>query len=283
MQHFILSLSCPDKIGIVAAVTSFIAEKQGMIIQSHQHGEPTTNTFFMRVEIDAANLQLNEKEFKNAFQTIAQRFNMDWHFENTQIKKRVAILASKQNHCLADLLHRWHSGELHCDIVCVISNHTDAAELASWYDIPFHHVAFSDGDNSAAFAEIERIIDTAKTDVTVLARFMRIMPAALCKKYFGKMINIHHSFLPAFVGADPYQQAFNKGVKLIGATCHYVTEDLDQGPIIEQGIARIHHGHSPADIKRLGRDVEKIVLANGLRHHLNSQILIHNNKTVVFE
>ncbi len=283
MQHYILTLSCPDKIGIVAAVTSFIAEKHGMIVQSHQHGEPTTNTFFMRVELDTASLQLSEAEFKLAFQPIAERFNMDWRLENTEIKKRVVILASKQNHCLADLLHRWHSGELHCDIACVISNHSDAAELAHWHNIPFYHVAFNETDNNSTFAEIEQIIASAKADVIVLARFMRIMPPALCKKYFGKMINIHHSFLPAFVGADPYQQAFNKGVKLIGATCHYVTEELDQGPIIEQGIARIHHGHSPTEIKRLGRDVEKIVLANGLRLHLNSHIIIHHNKTVVFE
>lgn len=208
---------------------------------------------------------------------------MDWKLENTQIKKRVVILASKQNHCLADLLHRWHSGELHCDIACVISNHTDAQELASWHNIPFHHVKFNESANDNAFLTIEKIINESNADVIVLARFMRIMPPTLCKKYFGKMINIHHSFLPAFVGADPYQQAFDKGVKIIGATCHYVTENLDQGPIITQGVANIHHGHSPSDIKRLGKDVEKIVLANGLRHHLNSQIIIHQNKTVVFE
>ncbi|MDQ2994242.1 MAG: formyltetrahydrofolate deformylase [Pseudomonadota bacterium] len=283
MHQYILTISCPDQIGIVAAVTTFIAQQKGMIVQSHQHGEPTTNTFFMRVVIDADNLEITEAKFNELFQPIAEPFNMEWKFEDTNIKKRVAILASKQNHCLVDLLHRWQSKELDCDIVCVISNHIEAQELALWHDIPFHYVNFTESDNQNAFATVDQILTEATVDVIVLARFMRIMPGQLCKKYFGKMINIHHSFLPAFTGANPYQQAFEKGVKLIGATCHYVTEELDQGPIIEQGIARIHHGHTPNDMKRLGRDVEKIVLANGLRYHLNSQIIIHQNKTVVFE
>lgn len=198
-------------------------------------------------------------------------------------KKSVVILVSQQTHCLADLLHRWHSNELSCDIPRVISNHPEAESLVNWYKIPFHNVNFNSDNNELAFEKIEQLIEEYRPDVIVLARFMRIMPSQLCQKYFGKMINIHHSFLPAFVGANPYQQAFEKGVKLIGATCHYVTEELDEGPIIEQGIARINHSYTRDDIIRTGRDVEKVALATGLRLHLNNHVIIHHNKTIVLE
>lgn len=283
MKEYVLTLSCPDKTGIVAAVTHFIAEHGGNILRSHQHGESSTHTFFMRVAIDAKTLDLNEENFKAAFAKIADSFKMEWSFDNSQRKKRVVILASQQTHCLADLLHRWHSKELWCEIPCVISNHHDAASLVKWHNIPFHHIEFSEENNKQAFEKIDQLIQEYQADVIVLARFMRIMPVELCKRYFGKMINIHHSFLPAFIGANPYQQAFDKGVKLIGATCHYVTEELDEGPIIEQGIARINHSYTPEDIRRIGRDVEKVALATGLRLHLNNQVIIHHNKTIVLE
>jgi len=281
-NRFILTLSCPDRSGIVAAVTQFIAQHQGNILSASQHGEPTTKTFFMRTEIDSDSLKTGFDQFKNNFETIADTFDMNWHLEDSAIKKRVVLLASKQTHCLADILYRWHIDELFCDIPCVISNHSDVENVADWYHVPFHYVPFEDNDNTKSFEQVSSLIDEYNADIIVLARFMRIMPSDLCEKYFGKMINIHHSFLPAFIGANPYQKAFNKGVKLVGATCHYVTEDLDEGPIIEQDVVRIHHGHTPEDIRRLGRNMERMVLASGLRHHLESRVIIHANKTIVF-
>ncbi len=283
MNEIVLTISCPDTIGIVAAVTEFIAEHQGNILRSHQHGESRTRTFFMRVAIDEDTVKIDEATFKKHFEQVAQKFNMNWSLYHSAQRKRVVILVSRQTHCLADLLHRWHTNELSCDIPCVISNHREAESLANWHKIPFHHVNFTAGNNESSFEKIAQLIEEYRADVIVLARFMRIMPAHMCQKYFGKMINIHHSFLPAFIGANPYQQAFEKGVKLIGATCHYVTENLDEGPIIEQGIARINHSYTPDDIIRTGRDVEKVTLATGLRLQLNNQIIIHHNKTIVLE
>lgn len=283
MDELVLTLSCPDKIGIVAAVTDFIAKHQGNILRSRQHGEVSTRTFFMRVAIDANTIKIDEASFKKYFEDLAKKFNMNWELHHSAQKKRVDILVSQQTHCLADLLHRWHSNELSCEIPCVISNHSEAESLVNWYKIPFHNVNFTSDNNESAFEKIEQLIEEYRADVIVLARFMRIMPPQLCQKYFGKMINIHHSFLPAFVGANPYQQAFEKGVKLIGATCHYVTEELDEGPIIEQGIARINHSYTRDDIIRTGRDVEKVALATGLRLHLNNHVIIHHNKTIVLE
>lgn len=283
MHEYVLTLSCPDKIGIVAAVTCFISEHGGNILRSHQHGEFFTHTFFMRVAIDAESINLDEESFKKAFKKIADEFKMEWSIHNSQKKQRVLILVSQQTHCLADLLHRWKSDELFCDVVGVISNHREAESLVAWHKIPYHHIEFSQGDNSPAFEKIDQLIQSNQADVIVLARFMRIMPIPLCQRYYGKMINIHHSFLPAFIGANPYQQAFDRGVKIIGATCHYVTEDLDEGPIIEQGVTHINHSYTADDIKRIGRDVEKVTLATGLRLHLNNQVIIHHNKTIVLE
>jgi len=280
--HYILTLSCPDQIGIVAAVTQFIASHQGMILNSKQHGEASNNTFFMRVVIDPDTMVINLEEFRKQFAPIAEKFNMDWTLRDGCIKKRMIIFASKQAHCISDLLYRWRSGDMHCDIPCVISNHPDLQDYVAWHDIPYHHIDMSGENKAAGFAQIETLIKKHQADVIVLARFMQILPPELCQQYFGKIINIHHSFLPAFVGANPYAKAFSKGVKLVGATCHYVTEDLDKGPIIEQDVVRIHHGHSPDDIKRLGKDVEKNVLARGVDLHLQDRIIIHGNKTVVF-
>ncbi len=283
MQEYVLTLSCPDKTGIVAAVTHFIAEHGGNILRSHQHGEAATQTFFMRAAIAANSINLDEENFNKEFQQVAKAFNMDWSIHNSQRKKRVVILASQQTHCLDDLLHRWQSHEIPCDIVAVISNHKNAQSLVNWHKIPYHAIEFTTGDNTIAFAKIDELIQSYQADVIVLARFMRILPAAFCQRYSGKIINIHHSFLPAFIGANPYQQAFDRGVKIIGATCHYVTEALDEGPIIEQGVAHINHSYTPEDIKRIGRDVEKVTLATGLRLHLNHQVIIHHNKTIVLE
>lgn len=191
-------------------------------------------------------------------------------------------MASKQSHCLADLLHRWHSGEMDCEIPCVISNHNDLRDMVEWHNIPYYHVPVTAENKPSAFAEVEEIVDKYNADAVALARYMQIIPPALCKKMAGKIINIHHSFLPSFAGAKPYHQAAERGVKLIGATCHYVTEDLDQGPIIEQDVVRITHSDSIEDMVRKGKDCEVQVFARGIRAHLADRVIIHGNKTVVF-
>ena len=197
-------------------------------------------------------------------------------------KHRVALLASLESHCLVDLLHRWHTGELHCDIPVIIGNHPQMKQFADWYKVPFHWVDFKALGKEAAFAQITTLLQEYKIDLTVLARFMQILPDTLCQELQGKAINIHHSFLPSFAGAKPYQQAYDRGVKLIGATCHYVTKDLDEGPIIEQSVKRISHSDSAADMVRKGKDCEVTALAHGVRYHLEDRVIIHRNKTVVF-
>ena len=221
--------------------------------------------------------------FEAAFSPIAKKFNMTWKISDPDSLPKVALLASHETHCLADILHRWHTGELICDIPCVIANHQQIADIAAWYKVPFVFVDFINQDKASAFAQIEDALATYHIDTVVLARFMQILPQQMCEQWHGNAINIHHSFLPSFAGAKPYQQAYDRGVKLIGATCHYVTQDLDEGPIIEQDVIRISHSQTIEDMKRLGRDVEKTVLARGLRYHLEDRVLIHGNKTVVFD
>lgn len=280
-ENYILTISCPDKIGIVSAVTTSIAEHKGNIMESSQHSEESTNTFFMRVKIDKNTLIKHIDPFQKEFSAIADKFTMQWELKDASKKKRMIVMASKQSHCISDLLYRWRSGDLFCDIPCVISNHNDMRDYVEWHDIPYFHVPMSHDNKSDAFKKIEKIIEAHDMDLVALARFMQIVPTELCEKYFGQIINIHHSFLPAFVGANPYKKAFEKGVKLVGATCHYVTDKLDEGPIIEQDVIRIHHGHSEQDIRRLGKDVEKSVLARGVQYHLQDKVIIHGNKTVI--
>ena len=197
-------------------------------------------------------------------------------------KQKVVLLASHASHCLADLLHRWHSGELDCDIPCVISNHENLRSMVEWHGIPFHHVPVPKENKQEAFDKTSDIVRRHEADTLVLARYMQIIPPALCEEYVGKLINIHHSFLPSFIGANPYQKAYERGVKLIGATSHYVTEDLDEGPIIEQDVIRVDHSMSKDDLVRLGKDVEKAVLSRALRFHLEDRVIVRGNKCVVF-
>ncbi|WP_110599311.1 formyltetrahydrofolate deformylase [Salinicola lusitanus] len=281
MSHnYRLIVSCPDRVGIVSRVSGFIASQEGSIIEANQHSDLATGRFFMRYDIQAN--ALSAQEFRIAFAPIAEEFEMSWRLSDSDRRQRLVIMVSKESHCLADLLYRWSAGELECDIPCVISNHDDLRAMVAWYGIPFHHVPVEPGDKASAFAQAERLIAAAEADSVVLARYMQILPPDLCQRYAGRVINIHHSFLPSFAGAKPYHQAFERGVKLIGASCHYVTEELDAGPIIEQDIQRVSHCHTPQDLVRLGRDVEKAVLARGLRWHLQDRVLIHGNKTVVF-
>jgi len=280
-HRYTLTLSCPDRVGIVAAVSGFVAQHGGWIVEASYHTDQETQRFFMRQEIRAASLPFDAAELRTRFGRLANEFRMNWQISDSAVKKRVVLLVSKQDHCLNDLLHRWRSGELQVDIPGVISNHEDLRGFVEWHGIPFHYVDMQN-NKPAAFEKAAALFDAAKGDVMVLARFMQIMPPELCSRYAGRIINIHHSFLPSFAGAKPYHQAYQRGVKLIGATCHYVSDELDAGPIIEQDTMRIDHGDSVEDMVRYGKDIEKAVLARGLRYHVEDRVLVCGNKTIVF-
>lgn len=281
-RRFRLVLACPDRVGIVAMVSNFISSHGGSISDANQHRDSSTDWFFMRVEINAATLSFSLPALKEAFAPIAQSFNMEWEISDSGTPKKVILMASRESHCLADLLYRYHVGELDCEIPCVISNHDDLRSMVEWHNIPYFHVPVDKDNKQPHFDEVSRLIREYDADTIVLARYMQILPADICDAYQHRIINIHHSFLPSFAGAKPYHQAHERGVKLIGATCHFVTQDLDAGPIIDQDVIRISHRDEPEDMVRLGRDVEKTVLSRGLRWHLEDRILVQGNKTVVF-
>ena len=281
-RRYTLTASCPDRVGIVARVATFIAENQGWILETSHHADEDTQRYFMRIEMKADSLPFDLAEFRRRFQPIAAEFRMDWRIADSAVRKRLVLLVSKQEHCLYDLLARWQSKELDVDIPCVISNHETFRGFVEWHGIPFHHVPVTAENKAAANAEIARLFEDAHGDVMVLARYMQIIPAELCEKLPGRILNIHHSFLPSFVGAKPYHQAHQRGVKLIGATCHFVTAELDAGPIIEQDTVRIDHGDTVDDLVRYGKDIEKAVLARGLRYQVEDRVLLNGNRTVVF-
>jgi len=278
-----LILSCPDRVGIVAAVSSFLAAEGGLITEANHYRDPESQWFFARQVIAADSLPYGADELQRRFAPLAADFGLEWRVVATRTPKRVVILVSRQAHCLADLLYRWRSGDLPGEVVAVLSNHQDLRSYVEWHGIPYRFLPVSAGDRAAHFEAVAAALAEHAPDVVVLARYMQILPGFLCRAYAGRTINIHHSFLPAFAGARPYHQAAERGVKLIGATCHYVTEDLDAGPIIDQDITRISHHDGVEDMVRKGKDIEKIVLARGLRFHLEDRVLIHGNKTVVFE
>jgi formyltetrahydrofolate deformylase len=277
-----LIISCPDQVGIVAAVSDFIASHQGWITEAHHYTDPASQWFFMRYMVRAASLPFGLRELKRLFTPVAERFRMQWCVYDTGIRKRVVLLASKQSHCLSDLLYRWRSAEMEMDIPCVLSNHDDLRSYVQWHGLRYCHYPVDPRDKASHFTAVERALEEAEPDVIVLARYMQILPSSICERYPARIINIHHSFLPSFVGARPYHQASERGVKLIGATCHYVTADLDAGPIIEQDVVRVGHHNTVEDMIRLGKDVERQVLARGLRFHLEDRVLVHGNKTIVF-
>lgn len=281
-HRYTLTLSCPDRVGIVAAVSTFIAGHKGWIVEANHHADQDTQRFFMRQEILADSLSFDANGLRERFAPIAGEFNMEWKVSDTGMKKRVVLLVSKQEHCLYDLLARWQSKELEIDIPCVISNHETFRGFVEWHGIPFHHIPVSPDTKSQAYGEVLRKFSEARGDVMVLARYMQILSPDVCAALSGRIVNIHHSFLPSFVGGKPYHQAHARGVKLIGATCHYVTEELDQGPIIEQDVIRVDHSDSVDDLVRYGKDIEKAVLARGLRYHLEDRVLVDGSKTVVF-
>ncbi len=282
--HLRLVGSCPDQVGIIARVATFIADRGGNITASNQYEDVRSKTFFMRYGIELLDTEMSASEFATTFRSLADELQMDWRLTDLAQKPRIVLFVSKFDYCLAYLLHRWKGGDLRFDIPCVISNHETLRELVEWYGIPFHHVPVPKESKAkqAAFEKTGELIEQAKPDTIVLARYMQIFPAWLCRKYRHNVINIHHSFLPSFIGAKPYHQADERGVKLIGATCHYVTENLDAGPIIEQDVVRVRHSDSIEDMMRQGKDVENTVLARGLRYHLEDRVLVHGNKTILF-
>ncbi len=280
-QGLILTLSCPDRRGIVAAVSAFLAERDCNILDAQQYDDPETGAFFMRVVFAPDGHTADD--LRGQFEAIATTFAMRWSLRDPTVRKKVMILASLSDHCLADLLYRWRIGELDMDIAGVISNHP-----ASTYrhvdlgDLPFHHLPVSKATKLEQEAEVWRLINAADADLVVLARYMQVLSDGLAAKLEGRCINIHHSFLPGFKGAKPYHQAHARGVKVIGASAHYVTSDLDEGPIIEQDVERISHRDTPEDLIRKGRDIERRVLARALRWALEDRVLLNGRKTVVF-
>jgi formyltetrahydrofolate deformylase len=282
-DHMItLLISCPDRPGIVAAVSSFIFEHQGNICQSDQHStDPHSGIFFMRISFTEDSFTLDQDELVKAFTPIAKAFHMDWSVHSSRNRKRAGIFVSKLDHCLTDLLWRWKSGELAMEIPYIISNHQSLEPLARMYDIPYYYFPMQKEQRRA---DQQRILEflSGKVDFLVLARYMQILEPFFVQAYHHQIINIHHSFLPAFVGASPYERAFERGVKIIGATAHYVTDDLDEGPIIAQDVIHCNHRDTLQDLVRKGRDVERRVLAEAVRLHTEDRVLVYKNKTIVF-
>jgi formyltetrahydrofolate deformylase len=277
-----LRVVCPDRPGIVAAVSRFLYEQGANIVQSDQYTtHPDAGRFFLRVEFDLPGLSDRVAALREAFTPVAHQFEMDWTLSLAAVRKRMAIFVSKELHCLTELLWRWQMGELFADITAIVSNHPDAGEVANSYGIPFYHMPVTPDTKPEVEQRQIELVD-ACADVIVLARYMQILSPEFVRHRRNQIINIHHSFLPAFIGRNPYQRAYDRGVKLIGATAHYVTEELDEGPIIEQDVERVDHRMDVQDLKRIGRHIERTVLARAVQWHLEDRILVHGNKTIVF-
>lgn len=282
MPATILKLACPDRVGLLARITSFVAFHGGNLLEVNQFTDPISGWFFTRMAIDSSTLALELPALRKAFTPVAREIAADWTVRDESSKMRVAILVSKLGHCLADLLWRWRSSELEMEIPLVISNHNDFRGLIEREGIPFVHLPVDSANKATSFSEMQKRLEGEGVDLIVMARYMQILPPEFCEVWSGKVMNIHHSFLPSFIGANPYKRAYERGVKLIGATCHYATGDLDAGPIIDQEVVRVEHFHSPEDLLRLGRDCERLALARGVRYHIHDRVLIHGNRTVVF-
>jgi formyltetrahydrofolate deformylase len=280
-DSFILTVVCPDTIGIVAAISGYLSAQGYFVEESSHYGDRDTGKFFLRTRFTPAEQTFSRTEFEQGFEPIAKNFEMDWQVYDSNILPRVLILVSRHDHCLNDLLYRYRTGALPITIPAIVSNHMDLAGLAEWHRVPFFHVPVTSDSKSAAEARLLEIIDDTKADVVVLARYMQILSADLCGRLPGRIINIHHSFLPGFKGAQPYKKAHEHGVKLIGATAHYVTPDLDEGPIIEQRVERVDHTQTIDDLVSVGRDVESLTLAQAVKMHIEHRIFLNGRKTVV--
>jgi formyltetrahydrofolate deformylase len=286
-QEYVLTLSCPDKPGIVYAVSSFLVQHSANILASQQYGESPDGRFFMRVHFSVpprppAPPGQSLAELESGFSWVAEAFHMTWQLHEAAARIRTLIMVSRLGHCLNDLLFRWKTCSLPVEVAGVVSNHADFAELAASYRIPFRHIPVTPQTKAAAESQLLEVIDDTGADLIVLARYMQILSGEVCKRVEGRMINIHHSFLPSFKGAKPYHQAHARGVKLVGATAHYVTPDLDEGPIIEQDVIRVDHTLSPERLAEAGRDVEAQVLARAVTWHAEHRVLLNGDRTVVF-
>src|SRR6202522_1122601 len=280
-REFILTLSCPDKPGIVYSVSSFLVQHSANIITSQQYGEPDDGLFFMRVHFSVPQPGLRVADLERDFAWVAESFHMTWRLHDKSERIKTLLMVSQLGHCLNDLLFRWSSGSLPIDITGVVSNHVVFRDLTESYKLPFHYIPVTQDTKPAAEAKLLSIIDETSTELIVLARYMQILSQEVCNRVEGRMINIHHSFLPSFKGAKPYHQAHAKGVKLVGATAHYVTPDLDEGPIIEQVLVRVDHSYGPDRLVEAGRDVETQVLARAVAWHADHRVLLNGNRTVV--
>ena len=278
----ILLISCPDRKGEVATIADFVYRHGGNILHADEHGDAESGLFLMRVEFDPKDFDISLDEFGRHFSPVADAFAMTWRLARSSHRPRMIIFVSKYDHCLVDLLYRHQIGELACEIPLIISNHPDTQAVADFYKVPYRIVNVSKENKDQAETQIHSLIAEQKPDFMVLARYMQILSNDFVARYPQRIINIHHSFLPAFVGARPYHQAFERGVKLIGATSHYVTEVLDDGPIIEQDVVRVSHRDTVEDLIRKGRDLEKVVLSRAVRSHVENRVLVYGNKTVVF-
>jgi formyltetrahydrofolate deformylase len=279
----ILLVQCPDGKGLDAAIADFIYRYEGNVLHFEQHVSDENNLFLARVEWDLNNFQLHLDDFPREFTPIAEKFSMEWRVVRSNQRPRVAIFVSKYDHCLVDLLYRQRTGELACDIALIISNHPDAGRDAEFYRVPFHMISVTKETKAEAERQQLALLKKNNVDLIVLARYMQVLSTDFIRNYPQQIINIHHSFLPAFVGAKPHHQAYERGVKIIGATAHYVTEVLDDGPIIEQGVARVTHRDTVEDLVEKGRDLEKVVLSRAVRWHVEKRILLCGNKTIIFE
>ncbi|MEZ4369258.1 MAG: formyltetrahydrofolate deformylase [Polyangiaceae bacterium] len=278
-----LLVSCPDRRGLVAGLAQLLYGHGANILDSDQHSDPAEGMFFQRIRFDMSELMTDRTALEQGVREVAERFEMQWRIAYAQDVKRVAIFVSRYDHCLYDLLLRHRAGELQCSIPLIVSNHPDLGRVAEDFDVPFHVFPVDKSNRAEQEAKELELLDHRGIDLVVLARYMQILSPDFCDRMHGRVINIHHSFLPAFVGSKPYHQAHQRGVKLIGATAHYVTSDLDQGPIIEQGVQRVSHRDSVEELVRKGRDLEKLVLSQAVRWHLEDRVLVYNNKTVVFD
>ncbi len=282
MERAILLVSAPDKVGLIHEITGFIAKNNGNIINLDQHIDPDTKTFLMRVEWDITNFKISKESIKKEFEKVAKKHNMTFEVKFSDYIPKVAIFVSKLGHCLHDLLYRFSSEELKGKVLAVFSNHRDFEGLAKFYGIPYFYFPITKENKSEQEKKELEILKALEVDLIILARYMQILSKQFVEKYENKIINIHHSFLPAFPGAKPYHRAYKRGVKIIGATSHYVTEKLDAGPIIEQDVIRVSHKDTIEDFIKKGQDLEKLVLARAVKWHLENRILVYNNKTVVF-
>jgi len=279
----VLLITCPDRRGIVAAVAEFLYKHDANILHADQHQDAERNLFLMRVEWSLDGFALDLAEFSRRFSPLADRFEMRWRLEDCRQPLRVALFVSKYDHCLMDLLYRHKTGELCCHVPLIVGNHPDAAKWGEFYGVPFHHVPTPPGAKDQFEQKQLALLSAERIDLVVMARYMQILSKEFVARYPQRVINVHHSFLPAFMGAKPYHRAFERGVKLIGATSHYATVDLDEGPIIEQDVVRISHRDGLEDLLEKGRDLEKVVLSRAVRWHLDHRILVYDRKTVIFD